>query len=89
MNSVIKNGPSSALITVVAISTGALVANIYYAQPLLASIGPDIGVGSGLAGSITSVTQIGYGLGLFLLVSLADLVESKRLVLTTLAITVI
>ena len=68
-------------------ATGALVANLYYAQPLLAVIGPDIGVSPELAGSVVSVTQIGYGVGLFLLVSLADLVENRKLVLVTLAIT--
>jgi predicted MFS family arabinose efflux permease len=34
-----------------------------------------------MAGSVTSVTQVGYGVGLFLLVSLADLIEHRRLVL--------
>jgi predicted MFS family arabinose efflux permease len=64
-------GPSTALISVLAVATGALVANLYY------------------AGSVVSVTQIGYGVGLFLLVSLADLVENKRLVLTTLTCTTV
>jgi predicted MFS family arabinose efflux permease len=80
-------GPSSALITVLSIATGALIANLYYAQPLVASIGPEIGIDPGLAGSVVSVTQIGYGLGLFLLVSLADIVENRKLVLVTLGIT--
>ena len=77
-------GPSAVLTSVVAVATGALVANLYYAQPLLAVIGPDIGVSPELAGSVVSVTQIGYGVGLFLLVSLADLVENRKLVLVTL-----
>lgn len=79
--------PSKALITIFAVATGALVANLYYAQPLVASIGPAIGVGPRLAGAIVSVTQIGYGIGLFLLVSLADLVENRKLVLVTLGFT--
>ncbi|GLS22464.1 MFS transporter [Labrys miyagiensis] len=82
-------GPSAALITVVALATGSLVANLYYAQPLVASIGPAIGLSPNIAGSIVSITQIGYGLGLFLLVSLADLVENRLLVLATLSCTVI
>jgi predicted MFS family arabinose efflux permease len=76
-------GPSSLLLTVIAVATGALAANLYYAQPLLAQIGPAINVGPGLAGTIVSTTQIGYALGLFFIVSLADLVESKKLVLFT------
>jgi predicted MFS family arabinose efflux permease len=67
----------------------ALVANLYYAQPLIGLIAPEIGISPVLAGSITSITQIGYGIGLFLIVSLADLVENKRLVLTTLACTTV
>ncbi len=62
-------GPSALLIGVLAIATGSLVANLYYAQPLIAMIAPEIGVSPELAGSVVSVTQIGYGMGLFLLVS--------------------
>lgn len=78
---------SSTLLTIVAIATGAFVANLYYAQPLIAAIGPEIGVSPDFAGVIVSTTQIGYGVGLFFLVSLADLVENKRLVLTTVLLT--
>lgn len=81
--------PTGTLITIAAIATGALVANLYYAQPLVGSIGPQLGVGDGWAGAITSVTQIGYGAGLFLLVSLGDIVENRRLVLTTLSLTIL
>jgi predicted MFS family arabinose efflux permease len=76
----------SALIAVVAASVGVLVANIYYAQPLIASIGTSIGVGTALSGSLVSVTQVGYGAGLFFLVSLADLVENRRLILIAVAV---
>jgi predicted MFS family arabinose efflux permease len=84
---VAEQGPSAALVTLIAVAVGALVANLYYAQPLIASIGPEIGVQLDLAGSIVSVTQIGYGVGLFFLVSLADLVENKTLVMVTLGLT--
>ncbi len=87
MTATAEQGPSSLLVTIIAIATGALVANLYYAQPLIASIAPEIGLSPDLAGSVVSVTQIGYGLGLFLLVSLADLIENKKLVLVTLACT--
>ncbi len=82
-----SGGPSAVLLTVIAIATGALVANLYYAQPLVAAIAPEIGVRADLAGAIVSVSQIGYGIGLFFLVSLADLVESKTLVFISLAVT--
>jgi predicted MFS family arabinose efflux permease len=83
------DGPSSLLLGLIALATGALVANLYYAQPLIAVIGPDIGVRPELAGAVVSVTQIGYALGLFFLVSLADLVESRKLVLIAMSATVL
>ncbi len=70
------------LIAVAAVAVGALVANIYYAQQLIFEIGGAVGVGPALSGSLASMVQIGYGVGLFLLVSLGDLVENRRLVLT-------
>ncbi|MCO5733256.1 MFS transporter [Rhizobium sp. SSA_523] len=82
-------GPSTALITTIALAAGSLVANIYYAQPLVAEIAADLGIDADLAGALTSTTQIGYGIGLFFLVSLADRVENKRLVLVTLTITLL
>lgn len=81
--------PSRALLLVLGAATGALAANLYYAQPLLALIGPDLDVRPDLAGAFVSVTQIGYAVGLFFLVSLADLVESKRLVLLAISVTMV
>lgn len=80
--------PSAAVTAVFALATGALVANLYYAQPLVAAIAAEIKIRPDLAGSIVSVSQIGYGVGLFFLVSLADLVESRRLVFITLSLTI-
>ena len=79
---------SAALLTVLTIGVGVLVANLYYAQPLIASIGMELRISPEIAGSIVSVAQIGYGTGLFFLVPAADLIENKRLVLTLMALTV-
>jgi predicted MFS family arabinose efflux permease len=65
------------------------VANLYYAQPIIAAIAPAVGIKPDLAGAVVSVTQIGYGTGLFLLVPLADLVENRRLVLSAIGVTVV
>jgi predicted MFS family arabinose efflux permease len=62
---------------------GAIVANIYYAQPIIGLIAPDIGLSSTLASFIVSLTQIGYALGLFFLVPLGDLLENRRLMIVT------
>jgi len=77
----------SLLLLIISIATGVLVANLYYGQPLIGSIAPELGISIGVAGSIVSVTQIGYAVGLFFLVSLADLVENKRLVMLTMGVT--
>ena len=86
---VVPNTPPPLLFAILAVAVGALVANLYYAQPLIALIAPEIGIRLDLAGALVSVTQIGYAIGLFFLVSLADLVENKRLVLIALGGTVL
>lgn len=62
---------------------GAIVANIYYAQPIIELIAPDIGLTPALASLIVSLTQIGYALGLFFLVPLGDLLENRKLMIIT------
>ncbi|MDE1169382.1 MAG: MFS transporter [Pseudomonas sp.] len=74
---------SRALVTLFAFCCGAIVANIYYAQPIIELIAPDIGLSAHSASLIVSLTQVGYALGLFFLVPLADLVENRKLMLAT------
>ncbi len=74
-------GLSPGLIFLLAFACGAMVANLYYAQTLIDEIGPEIGLSKSLAGAIVTLTQLGYGLGLFALVPLGDLVENRLLVL--------
>lgn len=85
--SAVRHEPSSLLLTVIAIAAGALVANLYYAQPLVDIVGHDVGIRPDFAGAIVTLTQLGYGLGLLFIVSLADLVENRKLVLVTMGIT--
>ena len=80
---------SPLLIALMAFACGAMVANIYYAQTLIDVIGREIGLSPALAGAITTLTQLGYGLGLALLVPLGDLFENKRLTLLAVAGTTI
>ncbi|GAB7529589.1 MFS transporter [Pseudomonas sp. 3A(2025)] len=72
-----------ALVLLFAFCCGAIVANIYYAQPIIALIAPDLGLSPTLAGLIVSLTQIGYAVGLFFLVPLGDLLENRRLMIAT------
>lgn len=80
---------SPAAILLMAIGCGVMVANLYYAQTLIDVIGPEIGMSASVAGLITTLTQLGYGVGLFLVVPLADLFENRRIVLTSIAATII
>jgi len=63
-----------------AIACGVSVASVYYAQPLLDRIGADLHVGVGELGLTTTATQLGYLLGLVLLVPLGDLVDRRALI---------
>ena len=78
-----------AMVMLFAFCCGAIVANIYYAQPIIELIAPDIGLSSTAASLIVSLTQIGYALGLFFLVPLGDLLENRRLMLITTAVAVL
>ena len=66
---------SKGLIVLMAFACGAMAANLYYAQTLISEIGPEIGLSKELAGVVVTLTQLGYGIGLFLLVPLVDLFE--------------
>ena len=71
-----------------ATACGVMVANIYYAQPLIALIAPDLGINEHTAGVVVTTAQLGYAAGLFLLTPLADIVENRRLVLSLAGLTI-
>ncbi len=75
---------SRRLIVVLAVACGLMVANLYYAQPLLDDIARTFGVGSGAAGFVITLTQLGYAAGLLFLVPLGDRMDRRRLVFTIL-----
>jgi predicted MFS family arabinose efflux permease len=79
-----SRGLSPALTVACAVACGAMVANLYYAQPLIDLIAPELRLSGNISGLIVTFTQLGYGAGLLLIVSLADRVENRRLILTTL-----
>lgn len=81
-------GPPRRLIVLLAVSCGLTVANLYYAQPLLSGLRHTFGISSVTAGSLVTATQLGYALGLLLIVPLGDFTEKRRLATLLLSLTV-
>ena len=63
-----------------AVASGLAVGNLYWAQPLLAQIAQGFGVATTDAGMLVTVTQVGYAVGVLLLVPLGDMVSRKVLI---------
>jgi predicted MFS family arabinose efflux permease len=76
--------PSRRLIWLLTVATGVSVANLYYNQPLLSDIARTFDASSRSAGSIATLTQAGYAVGLLLFVPLGDVIERRRLIVTLL-----
>jgi predicted MFS family arabinose efflux permease len=72
------------IVWLLAISTGCIVANIYYAQPLLADIAREFGLSVPKVGAVFMLTQIGMGTGMLVFVPLGDKYERRALISTLL-----
>jgi len=68
------------LVPIMSVATGLAVAGNYYAQPLLPAIAREMGLSAAGAGAIVTTAQLGYALGLLLIVPLGDLLERRRLI---------
>jgi predicted MFS family arabinose efflux permease len=71
---------SPLLVLLLAVAVGATVANLYYVQPLLNVVADDFGLSETAAGLLVTCAQVGYVVGLALLVPLGDLRERNALV---------
>jgi predicted MFS family arabinose efflux permease len=80
---------SRSLIAVIAVATGAVVANLYYAQPVLHDIGRDFHSGAGPTALVITCAQIGYAAGLLLVVPLGDLFPRRKLVVQIFLVAVV
>jgi predicted MFS family arabinose efflux permease len=80
-------GISRGLVLLLALACGAAAANLYYAQPLLHTLAGSFGVPDGTAGLLITVSQLGYVVGLALVVPLGDLHERRRLITFTMLVT--
>ncbi|MBT2596505.1 MFS transporter [Arthrobacter sp. ISL-72] len=71
---------SPGLTLLFAVAGGAAVGNLYWAQPLLGNIAAALGVPPATAGLLVTLTQVGYALGVFLVVPLGDTLNRKRII---------
>ncbi|MCL4313129.1 MAG: MFS transporter [Actinobacteria bacterium] len=74
-------GLPSWIVVVIAASGGLVVANLYYAQPLLHAISIAFDSPPSSTGLLITATQFGFAAGLVMLVPLGDLLERRRMIL--------
>lgn len=72
---------SARLILLLATGTGLTVASLYYAQPMLGIMTDDIHAANTTVGWVPTLTQLGYALGILLLVPMGDIIDRRRIVL--------
>jgi predicted MFS family arabinose efflux permease len=77
---VVEYSMTRSMVLLLAVATGMTVASLYYAQPLLEAIRATLGLDVTGAGLIFTASQLGYAIGLALLVPLGDLFERRKLV---------
>ncbi len=80
---------SGAVIFLLSLACGIVVADIYYVQPLVGLISRGYGMPVTSAGLLVTVTQAGYAVGLIFIVPLGDTVENRKLILAMLTVLVI
>lgn len=68
------------IVWLMAITSGAAAANLYYNQPLLAAIAHSLNASIQDTGLIPTLGQVGYAIGNFFIVPLGDLLERRRLI---------
>ena len=76
------------LVPLLAVAVGLIAANLYYAQPLISLIAKSLDLSPSSAGLITTLTQMGYGIGVLFIIPLGDLVENRKLILTMITLAV-
>lgn len=74
-------GPSRSLLFSLSVGAGLSVAAIYYNQPMLGNIGQDFHSSVSATGLIPTLTQVGYALGILLLIPLGDRFNRRHVIL--------
>ena len=72
-----------------AVCSGLAIGNLYWAQPLLVQITDGFGLSAANGGLLITATQIGYALGILLIVPLGDFVRRKRLISIVMVLSIV
>ncbi|MBU9181963.1 MFS transporter [Burkholderia multivorans] len=81
--------PGRRLVLLLAAAAGLGVAPLYYAQPMLGALGPDLGASARAIGFVPTLTQLGYALGILLLAPLGDRFDRRRVIVAKAAALVV
>ena len=81
-----ERNPSTALssqfVLLMSVACGLCAGSAYFNQPLIYSIAKSLNITTSQAGFAVVIAQIGYGLGLMLLVPLGDLLNKRKLIVS-------
>ncbi|MEO7077416.1 MAG: MFS transporter [Rhodococcus sp. (in: high G+C Gram-positive bacteria)] len=75
------------LVGIMAVISGLVVANSYYAQPLVGAIADSLDASMTRVGLVVTASQVGYAIGLAFLVPLGDMIQRRKLMTWMLAVT--
>lgn len=84
-----SQGISTRLAVLLSVAAGLAIGNLYWAQPLLSVIASEFGASASQGGFLVTATQIGYALGILLLVPLGDILEHRGLLAGVMLATVL
>lgn len=78
-NNPMQNKLTNSVLYLMSISAGLVVANLYYSQPLLNQIGETFNVGESAASNVVLAAQLGYAIGLLIIIPLGDMVSNIKI----------
>jgi predicted MFS family arabinose efflux permease len=70
-----------------ALTSGLVIANIYYLHPLLAVVAGEFGRSTTHLGFLVTLTQIGYACGMLLIIPLGDALNRRKMIISLLLVT--
>jgi predicted MFS family arabinose efflux permease len=80
------NGAGSGQVLLFAAAVAIMVMNLFAVQTVAPSIARSLDLGKGSIGLLAMLPQLGYAMGLVLLVPLADRLENRRLIVSVIAV---